>query len=82
MGGIPPRVSEEQLPWVQETPYHPHNSVNLPSHLIHGTQHRLFGGDSLGHLYIHYTSMGITVPLACSHLNNGMSLMMSFPIVP
>ena len=30
MRNIPPRVSEEQLPWVQVTVYHPHNSVNLP----------------------------------------------------
>ena len=27
---VPPTVSEKQLPWVQVTPYHPHNSVNLP----------------------------------------------------
>ena len=32
MRDIPPRVSEEHLPWVQVTPYHPHNSVNLPRH--------------------------------------------------
>ena len=30
MSNIPPIVSEEQLPGVQITPYHPHNSVNLP----------------------------------------------------
>ena len=29
MRDIPTRVSEELLPWVQVTPYHPHNSVNL-----------------------------------------------------
>ena len=27
MRDIPPRVSEEQLPWVQVTPYHPHYLV-------------------------------------------------------
>ena len=63
MSDIHPRVSEEQLPWVQVTPYHPHNSVNLPRHLPHSTQHLLLGGYGLGHLYIHYTTMGITVPL-------------------
>ena len=26
MRDIPPRVSEEQLPWLQVTPYHQHNS--------------------------------------------------------
>ena len=36
---IPPRVSGEQLPCVQVTPYHPHNSVNL--------------GDGLGHLHVY-----------------------------
>ena len=35
MRDIPPRVSEEQLPWVEVTPYHPHNSVNLRRHLLH-----------------------------------------------
>ena len=34
---IPSRVSEELLRWVQVTPYHPHNSVNLPRHLLHTT---------------------------------------------
>ena len=56
MHDIPPRVSEELLLWVQVTPYHPHNSVNLARHL-------LLGDDGLDHLYIHYTTMGITVPL-------------------
>ena len=32
---IPPRVAEEQLQWVQVTPYHLHNLVNLPRHLLH-----------------------------------------------
>ena len=63
MHEIPPKVSEEQLPWVQVTPYHPHNSVNLPRHLLHGTLHQLHGGDGLSHLYIHYTATVTTVPL-------------------
>ena len=63
MRDIPPRVSEEQLPWVQITPYHPNNSVNLPRHLLHSTQHLLLRGDGLDHLYMHYTTIGITVPL-------------------
>ena len=74
MRDIPPRVSEEQLPWVQVTPYHPHNSVNLPRHLPPNTLYLLLGGDGLGHLYIHYTAVVTTV--------NGMSLIMSYPIVP
>ena len=64
MRDIPPRVSEEQLPWLQVTPYHPHNSVNLPRHLLQSTIHLLLGCDGLGHLYIHYTTMGITAPPA------------------
>ena len=64
MRDIPPIVSEEQLPWEQVTPYHPHNSVNLPRHLLHTTLLMLLGGDGLGHLYLHYTTMGITVPIA------------------
>ena len=64
MRDIPPRVSEELLPWLQVTAYHPHNSVNLPRHLLHSTLHLLLGGDGLGHLYIHYTTKGITVLLA------------------
>ena len=64
MRDIPPRVSEEQLPWVQVTPYHPHNSVNLSRHLLHSTLHQLHGGDGFGHLYIHNTTIVITVPLA------------------
>ena len=64
MRDIPPRVSEEQLPWVQLTPYHSPNSVNLNRHVLHSTLLLLFGGDGLGHLYIHYTTMGITVPLS------------------
>ena len=63
MRNIPPKVSEEKLPWAQVTPYHPDNSVNLPRHLLLSTLHLLLGGDGLGHLYIHYTAMGITVPL-------------------
>ena len=35
MSDMPPIVSEEQLPWVQLTPYHPQNSVNLSRHLLH-----------------------------------------------
>ena len=61
---IPPRMSEEQFPWVQVTPYHPHNSVNLPRHLPHSTLYLLFGGEGLRHLYIHYTAMVTTDPLA------------------
>ena len=57
MRDIPTRVSEEQLLWVQETPYHPHNTVNLPRHLPDSTLHLLLGGDGLGHLYIHYSVM-------------------------
>ena len=49
MRDLPPRVSEEQL---QVTPYHPHNSVNLPKHLLHSTLHLLLGGDGLSHMYI------------------------------
>ena len=63
MRDIPPRVSEEQLPWVQVTQYHLHNSVNLPRHLLNNTLLLLLGGDRLGHLYIHYTTMGMTVTL-------------------
>ena len=62
MRDIPPRVSEEQLPWVQVTPYHPHNSVNLPKHLLLSTLHQLLACDGFGHLYIHYTTMVLTVP--------------------
>ena len=64
MRDIPPRVSEEQLLWVQVTPYHQHNAVNLPRHLLHSTLLLLLGGDGLGRLSIHYTTMEITVPLA------------------
>ena len=64
MSNKPPRVSEELLPWVQVTPYHPHNSVNLPGHLLQSTLHLLPGGDGLGHLYIYYTTKKMTVPLA------------------
>ena len=64
MRDIPPRVSEEQSPWVQVTRYDVHNSVNLPRHLLHSTLLLLHGGDGSGHLCIHYTTMGITVPLA------------------
>ena len=64
MRDIHPRVFEEQLPWVQVTPYHPHNSVNLRRHLLHSTPHLLLGGDGLGHMYIHYKSIVTTVPLA------------------
>ena len=60
----PPRVSEDQLQWVQVTRYHPHNSVNLPRHLLHSTLHQLNGGDGLGLMYIHHTAMVTTVPLA------------------
>ena len=64
MRDIPPKSSEEQLPWVQETPYHPHNSVNLPRHLLHSTLHLLLIGDGSGYLYINYLTMVTTVPLA------------------
>ena len=43
-----PRVSEEQLPWVQVTPCHPHNSMYLPRHLQHSILHPLLEGDGLG----------------------------------
>ena len=58
MRDIPPRASEEQLPWVEVTQYHLYNTVNLPRHLLHSTLLLLFGGDGLGHLYIHYTTIG------------------------
>ena len=61
MRDLPPRVSEEQLKWVQVTSYHLHNSVNLPRHLLHSTLHLLLEGDGLGHPYIHYTAMVATV---------------------
>ena len=61
MRDIPPRVSEEQLPWVQVTPYHPHYSENLPRPILHSTLHLLLGCDVLGHLY--NISMGIIVPV-------------------
>ena len=48
MRDIPSRVSEEQLPWVQVTPYRPHNSVNLSRHLLHSTLLLFLGGDGLG----------------------------------
>ena len=64
MRDIPPRVSEEQLPWMQVTPSHPHNSVNLLGHLLPSTLHLVLGGDGLGHLYIHYAAMVTTVPLS------------------
>ena len=35
MRDMPPRVSEQQLPWAQVTPYHLHNSVYLPRCLGH-----------------------------------------------
>ena len=47
MHDIPLKVSED--------------SVNLPRHLLHSTLHQWYGGDGLGHLYIHYTSMVTTV---------------------
>ena len=53
MRDISPRVPQEQLPWVQVTPYHPHNSVNLPRQLFLSTLLLLFGGEGLGHLYIY-----------------------------
>ena len=43
---------------LQVTPYHPHNSVNLPRHLLHSTLLLLHGGDCLGHLCIHYIIWG------------------------
>ena len=63
MRDIPPKVSEELLPFAQVTPHHPHNSLNLPMHLLHSTLLLLLGGDGLGHLYIHYTTVVITVPI-------------------
>ena len=41
MRNVPQRVSEEQFLWVQVTPYHLLNSVNLPRHLLHSTVHQL-----------------------------------------
>ena len=64
MHNIPPIATEGQLPWVQVTPYHPHNSVNLPRHILHSILHLLLGGDGLGHLCIHYIAMVTIVPLA------------------
>ena len=63
MRDIPPKVSKDQLPWVQVTLYHPHNSVNLPRNLLHGTLHLSLGGDGLGHLYLHYTAMVTANPV-------------------
>ena len=63
--GLDPRVSEEQLPWVQVTPHHPHNSLHLPRHLLHNILLLLLGGDGLGHLYIHYTTMAIITKQLC-----------------
>ena len=63
MRDIPPKVSDEQLPWVQVTPYHLHNSYTapLPFNLSQApptnTLHFYLGGDGLGHLYIHDTTM-------------------------
>ena len=65
---IPPRVSEAQLPWVLVRQHHLHNSW-----IYTGTVQLLLWGDGSPHLNIHYTTMVITVPLAWSHLNNGMS---------
>ena len=48
MRDVPPRVSEEQLPWAQVTPYHPHNSVNLPRYLPNSTLDLLLRCDGLG----------------------------------
>ena len=42
MRDIPPKVSEEQLSWVQVSPYHPDNSVNLPRHLLHITPYTCY----------------------------------------
>ena len=64
MRDIIPRVPEQQLPWVQVTPYHLHNSMNLARHLLHRTLHLLLGGDGLGHLYVHYAAKVTSVPLA------------------
>ena len=64
MRDIPLRLSEKQIPCVRVTPYHPHNSVDLPRHLLHSRIQMLLGGDGLGHLYIYYTTMVITVTLA------------------
>ena len=50
MCDITPRVSEEQLPLVLVTPYHLHNSVNLPRHLLHSTLHQLLGGACINYL--------------------------------
>ena len=82
MRDIPPIASEGRLQRVQVTKYHLHNSVKLLRHHLHSTLHLLLGGDVLGYMYIHYTVMVKTVPLARSHLNNGMSLIMSYSIVP
>ena len=64
MRDVPPRVSEQQLPWVQVTQYHPRDSVNLPRSFTHSILHLLLGGDRLGHLYMHSTAMATTVLLA------------------
>ena len=66
MRDIPPRVSEELLPWVQVTPYHPQNSVNLPWHFLHSTLHLFLGGDGLGHRYIYYIIIIIKKDWQCT----------------
>ena len=56
MRDIPTMVSEEQLPRVPVTPYHPHNSANLPRYLPHSTLHLLLRGDGLGSVYTLYSN--------------------------
>ena len=68
MREMPPRMSEH-LPFMQVTPYHPHNSVNLPRDLLHCTLLLLLGGATLYNLYIHWTAIMTTVPVASSNFN-------------
>ena len=44
MRGIHARVSEEQLPCLQVKPYQPHNSLNLPRHLLQRVRSELQKG--------------------------------------
>ena len=63
MSDIPPRVSEEQLPWVLVAPYHLQNSVNVPRHLLQyigGLARYLWTADSqFGFKRAHGTEMAI-----------------------
>ena len=64
MHDMPPRVSEEQLPWVQVTPYHLHNTVNLPGNLLHSTYTCCLEVMAYVICLLYYTTVVITVPRA------------------